>query len=273
MKVAIVGLGSFGQFLAKTFIRQGHTLCATSLSDESISCSELGIRFFRDVTPLIDADNDVIVICTPIGSLSEVLRSLPFDRLKRPVLFVDVLSVKEYPRQALLQFLPEESDILCTHPMFGPQGAKDGWDGHNFVYEEVRIRNKDICSDFLQIFKTEGCTMRKMSCEEHDKLAAKTQFLTHAVGRTLGELEFTSTPIDTQSFKTLLQTKETMLRDSPDLFYGLFIYNRFARQELDNLENALRKVKETLIEKANEKKEKKNNNNKLNPYLNPKPKL
>ncbi|KAI9115974.1 hypothetical protein K1719_012904 [Acacia pycnantha] len=93
-----------------------------------------GIRFFGDVTPLIDADNDVIVICAPIGSLSEVLRSTPFDRLKRPVLFVNVLSVKEYPRQALLQ---EESDILCTHPMFGPQGAKDAWDGHEFVYEEV----------------------------------------------------------------------------------------------------------------------------------------
>lgn len=144
---------------------------------------------YRDVTALIDADNDVVLISTPILSLSEVLRSMPLDRLKRPVLFVDVLSVKEYPRQALLQVytrqafiaslnqrfhftsldflwcisvlisgckaLPEESDILCTHPMFGPQGAKDGWRGHNFMYEKVRIRNEDNCSNFLQIFASE----------------------------------------------------------------------------------------------------------------------
>ncbi|KAK4277774.1 hypothetical protein QN277_015722 [Acacia crassicarpa] len=256
MKIGIVGFGNFAQFLAKAFIRQGHTLCATSRSDYSLHCSELGIHFFRDVTALFDADNDVVLISTSILSLSEVLRSLPLDRLKRPVLFVDVLSVKEYPRQALLEVLPEESDILCTHPMFGPQGAKDGWRGHNFMYEKVRIRNEGTCSNFLQIFASEGCTMLEMSCEEHDKLAAKTQFITHTVGRTLGELEITSTPIDTKSFQTLLQTKETMMRNSFDLFYGLFIHNRFARQELENLENALRKVKETLIQKANEEKEK-----------------
>ncbi|KAK4277775.1 hypothetical protein QN277_015722 [Acacia crassicarpa] len=255
MKIGIVGFGPFGQFLATTFIKQGHTLCATSLSDESQLCDALRISFFRDVTALFDADNDVILISTSIRSLSEVLRSMPLDRLERPVLFVDVLSVKEYPRRALLQVLPKESDILCTHPMFGPQGAKDGWRGHNFMYDKVRIRNEGTCSNFLQIFASEGCTMLEMSCEEHDKLAAKTQFITHTVGRTLGELEITSTPIDTKSFQTLLQTKETIMRDSPDLFYGLFTHNRFAKQELENLENALRQVKETLIQKANEEQE------------------
>jgi len=31
-------------------------------------------------------------------------------------LIVDVASVKEHPRNILLDLLPEECDILCTHP-------------------------------------------------------------------------------------------------------------------------------------------------------------
>lgn len=53
------------------------------------------------------------------------------------------------------QVLPQESDVLCTHPMFGPESGKDGWKGLNFMYEKVRIRNEAICSSFLQIFESE----------------------------------------------------------------------------------------------------------------------
>ncbi|XP_028797652.1 arogenate dehydrogenase 1, chloroplastic-like [Neltuma alba] len=256
MKIGFVGFGRFAQFLAKTFVRQGHTLHATSRSDYSTLCSQLGIQFYREVTTFLDADNDVVLISTSILSLPEVLRSMPLDRLKKPVLFVDVLSVKEFPREVLLQVLPEESDILCTHPMFGPVSGNDGWRDLNFMYEKVRIRNEDICSNFLKIFESEGCRMLEMTCEEHDRLAAKSQFITHAIGRALGEMEITSTPIDTKGFQTLVQVKDTVMSSSLDLFSGLFMHNRFARQELDNLENALHKVKEMLIQKTNEEQEK-----------------
>eukprot|EP00976_Prorocentrum_cordatum_P066858 1178485-Prorocentrum_minimum.AAC.2 len=33
-----------------------------------------------------------------------------------------------------------------------------------------------------------GCNMVEMSCEEHDRLAASSQFITHTVGRVLGRL-------------------------------------------------------------------------------------
>jgi arogenate dehydrogenase (NADP+) len=54
-------------------------------------------------------------------------------------LIVDVLSVKEHARNVLLEHLPVECDILCTHPMFGPDSAKHGWQGQNFVYERTRV--------------------------------------------------------------------------------------------------------------------------------------
>ncbi|KAK7276440.1 hypothetical protein RIF29_17579 [Crotalaria pallida] len=252
LKIGIVGFGTFGQFLAKTMMKQGHTLRATSRSDYSQLSLQLGIQFFRDVSELIEAHNDVILICTSILSLSEVVGSMPLTRLNRSTLFVDVLSVKEHPRDLLLNVLPEESDILCTHPMFGPDSGKDGWKDLTFVYDKVRIRDEAICSSFLHIFASEGCRMVQMSCEEHDRLAAKSQFITHTIGRTLAEMDIKSTPIDTKGFKTLVHLKETTIRDSFDLYSGLFLHNRFAKQELENHEHALHKVKEMLVQRMNE---------------------
>ena len=59
----------------------------------------------------------------------QVLASLPVLRLRRSTLFVDVLSVKEFPKSLLLRELPPECDILCTHPMFGPDSGAVGEGG------------------------------------------------------------------------------------------------------------------------------------------------
>ncbi|XP_058183903.1 uncharacterized protein LOC131301557 [Rhododendron vialii] len=252
LKIGIIGFGPFGQFLSKTMIKQGHTITATSRSDHSHLCSHLGISFYREIDGFLEAENDVVMLSTSILSLSEVVKSIPFHRLKRPTLFVDVLSVKEHPKQVLLQVLPADSDILCTHPMFGPESGRDGWKDLTFVYDRVRIRDEVVCSSFLQIFGSEGCKMLEMSCEEHDKLAARSQFLTHTIGRTLSEMAIESTSIDTKNFQTLVKLKESTTRDSFDLFSGLFIHNRFAKQELKNLEVALEKVKQKLQDRMNE---------------------
>jgi len=44
-----------------------------------------------------------------------------------------------HPKKTMLDVLPADTDILCTHPMFGPESGKDGWQGLPFVYERVRI--------------------------------------------------------------------------------------------------------------------------------------
>ncbi|KAF3433324.1 hypothetical protein FNV43_RR24426 [Rhamnella rubrinervis] len=253
LKIGIIGFGPFAQFLAKTMINQGHTITAASRTDYSELCHDLGVSFFRDVEAFLEAENDVILICTSIVSLSEVLKTIPLHCLKRPTLFADVLSVKEHPREVLLQVLPEHSDILCTHPMFGPESGKNGWKDLTFVYDRVRIRNEATCSSFLQIFEREaGCIMLEMSCEEHDKMAARSQFITHTIGRILSEMEIKSTPINTKGFETLIQLKENTMKDSFDLYSGLFLHNRFSKQELENLELAFKNIKLRLLGRVNE---------------------
>jgi prephenate dehydrogenase len=63
----------------------------------------------------------VVLLCTSILSTESVLQSLPLQRLKRNTLFVDVLSVKEFPKNLFLQVssltmvnYSEEAFRLCS---------------------------------------------------------------------------------------------------------------------------------------------------------------
>ncbi|XP_017981908.1 PREDICTED: arogenate dehydrogenase 1, chloroplastic [Theobroma cacao] len=251
LKIAIIGFGNYGQFLAKTLVSQGHKVLAYSRSDYSHVAKSLGVSFFINPHDLCEQHPHVILLCTSIISTEQVLRSLPLQRLKRSTLFVDVLSVKEFAKNLLLDFLPSDFDIICSHPMFGPQSAKQSWKDLFFVYEKVRIGNESSrvqrCEDFLGIFESEGCKMVEMSCQEHDKFAAGSQFMTHTVGRVLDMLGLESTPINTKGYEALLELVENTCRDSFDLYYGLFLYNKSALEMVERLDLAFDALRNELF--------------------------
>ncbi|KAA8522959.1 hypothetical protein F0562_009382 [Nyssa sinensis] len=251
LKIAIIGFGNFGQFLAKTLVCQGHTVLAHSRSNHSDIATKLGISFFADANDLCEEHPEVMLLCTSIMSTEKVLRSLPLQRLKRSTLFVDVLSVKEFPRNLFLQILPLDFDILCTHPMFGPESGKDDWNRLPFVYDMVRIGSDESrvsrCERFLDIFAKEGCRMMEMTCAEHDRHAAGSQFITHTMGRVLEKLRLEPTPINTKGYETLLNLVKNTASDSFDLYYGLFMYNKNAMEQLERLDLAFESLKKELF--------------------------
>ncbi|KAL7093418.1 hypothetical protein ACP275_11G040300 [Erythranthe tilingii] len=251
LKIAVVGFGNFGQFLAKAFVRQGHTVYAHSRSNYHSIAQSIGAAFFSDLHDLCEQHPDVILICTSILSTETVLKAIPLQRLRRNTLFVDVLSVKEFPKNIFLQVLPNHFDILCTHPMFGPESGKHSWQNLPFVFDKVRIGNEDSrvsrVETFLDVFKKEGCTMVEMTCTEHDKYAAGSQFITHTMGRILEKLQLESTPINTRGYETLLNLVENTASDSFDLYYGLFMYNKNAMEQLERLDLAFESLKKELF--------------------------
>ncbi len=148
LTIGVVGFGRFGQFIARTFRDHGKVV-ATSRSDYTDLANGMGVTYIPLSNPkeFLNQNLDVIVLATSIVSFEGTVKSLA-PHLKNYVeeagtnrgpLIVDVLSVKEFPRQIMLNLLPKECDILCTHPMFGPDSGKKGWHGLNFVYERTRI--------------------------------------------------------------------------------------------------------------------------------------
>jgi prephenate dehydratase len=122
LRIGIHGFGTFGQFLSKTFVAQGHKCFVHSRSDYSSLSAQLGVNWVNSVEGFADLELDVLILSMSILSFESCVAAFPWERL-RNVLVVDVLSVKEHPRQVLLEHIGQRGnksiDILCTHPMFG----------------------------------------------------------------------------------------------------------------------------------------------------------
>lgn len=107
--------------------------------------------------------------------------------------------------------------------------------------------------------------MVSITCQEHDRIASASQFITHLTARVLSTLDLKESDIDTKGsvfmldqvlilggFKTLLALVESANNDSFDLFFALYKHNEFSSEQLRLMESALNKVKEQLLEKAHQ---------------------
>ncbi|CAM9672850.1 unnamed protein product, partial [Phaeothamnion confervicola] len=137
LKIGIVGFGKFGQFIARTLAKHAD-LVVMSRTDQSAAAKAVGARGYLsfEAAEFFANEMDVVVFAVSILSFEEVLRALPADAL-RGKLVVDVLSVKVHAKKVMLELLPASADVLCTHPMFGPESGKDGWHGLPFLYDKV----------------------------------------------------------------------------------------------------------------------------------------
>ena len=73
------------------------------------------MSFFRDPDDFCEEHPDVVILACAILALEKVIGSLPLQRLRRSTLIVDVLSVKQFPKQLLLSMLPPEVMSSCQH--------------------------------------------------------------------------------------------------------------------------------------------------------------
>lgn len=251
-RVGVLGFGNFGQFLAKRLVTD-FDVFATSRRDYSSTAQELGVGWCLSTDELVSQRLDVLLLCVSVLSFEEMVRqvatslkSMKIGEDGKKLLVADVCSVKAHPKTTMLGLLPGTCDLLCTHPMFGPQSALHGWTNMPFVYERVRCQDAGKCDEFLKWWEEQGCRMVAMSCEEHDEISAGSQFVTHFTGRVLDKLQLQTTPINTKGFEALLQLTDHTCRDSMDLFAALYRFNPNSAQELKAFGDAVAQVSKDL---------------------------
>ena len=85
------------------------------------------------------AQAELIILCIPIDVFETVVHEI-CSYLKPGQAVMHICSVQVYPKEILLKYIPEGVNIIGSHPMFGPDSAKYGWQGQTFVYEKTRIK-------------------------------------------------------------------------------------------------------------------------------------
>jgi prephenate dehydrogenase len=233
--VTIVGFGAFGAFIA------GHLapLLRVSVFDPAVPSvikREGGARLTAGgdmilccLTDLAQIDSEIIILAVPPQRMESVLRQIA-PHLRAGQIVIDVCSIKEDPARLMEAILPPCVDIVGTHPMFGPQSARDGVAGHQIVLCPVRGDGWRRVAWFLR-----RCLKLRTvvtSPHDHDQQAAMTQGLTHLLARAF--LELGEAPkIRTRSYDLLSEALAMVACDAPEVFDAITRGNRhvFALRE------------------------------------------
>ena len=131
--------------------------------------------------------SEVVFYCVPISAFETTLQEhLPyFAEQTGPRTLIDTLSVKVHAREVFDRHLPPTFQAMLTHPMFGPDSvAVGGLAGQPIVLDRYRMHEEAFVL-WEQYFVGKGLDVVVMSADEHDRLAAESQGVTHFVGRTL----------------------------------------------------------------------------------------
>ena len=136
-------------------------------------------------------------------------------------------------------------ELVATHPMFGPDSAKEGVDGLPIVMYPVRAR-ETTASYWESYFKRIGLRFILMDPHQHDREAAFTQGITHYMGRVLADLSLKTSPIATLGYKKLLEIIEQTCNDPWQLFLDIQNFNPYTKDMRSRLHSSLEKIYKIL---------------------------
>lgn len=85
-----------------------------------------------------------------------------------------------------------------------------------------------------------------MSAQDHDMEAARTQGITHVIGRILSDLHLTPSGIATLGYTKLFEVMEQTCNDPWQLFVDLQRFNPHTKHMRQNLDSSVRKLLGTL---------------------------
>jgi arogenate dehydrogenase (NADP+), plant len=240
-KISIVGFGRFGQLLASILAADFTVQVFDNDSSLQSKATDLNVKFVS-LDELLQAET--IFYCVPISTLKQIVTEhLPlYKKLTDNKTIIDVLSVKSYPKKIFEELLPSNYQILLTHPMFGPDSVRaKGLSGQTIVIDRFRA-SEEIFSFWSKYFANKKLNVVEMTAEEHDRLAAQSQGVTHIVGRILDEFGFEPTAIDTLGTKKLYEIKEQTCNDTWQLFVDLQTLNPHTAEMRNNLASAFSRV-------------------------------
>ena len=235
-KVSIIGFGRFGAML--------HSLLSKGFEVDVFDKNSIDNSDVNEVSLEYALRNETIFIAVPIRDFENLVKDIS-KKISSGKTVIDVCSVKVFPKKVMLDNLSNETDIIATHPLFGPDSLKDS--GSVMTMESVR--NTFGRYDFWKnYFESQNILIEEITAEEHDMMAARSQGLTHFVGRVIDDFGTNQTRIDTEGYKALHKLVNQTCNDTWELFEDIQNFNPFTEKMISELNESFEKISE-IIEK------------------------
>jgi len=244
--VTIIGFGRFGKTLYE-LIKEDFDVTIYQRNEKE----KTNFPITNDLKKAYESE--VIFYAVPIQTFADVIEE--HKQFFQPDhVLIDVLSVKSYPAKIFEKYLQgTKTQAMLTHPMFGPDSSKNGF-AHLPIVIDKFLATEETYTFWKNYFVKKQLQVTELSAEEHDKMAANSQGLTHFIGRLLQEFDMKQTPIDTAGATKLLEVKEQTCNDTWELFMNLQHYNPYTKEMRIKLGVAYDKLYNKLIPKQKNEK-------------------
>lgn len=235
--VGIIGFGRFGRVLAN-ILSDDYRVRAVDPNPQN---DVFGVELVDWNTILKE---QTIFVAVPIHSFKDVIRQLS-NTLTQEITIIDVCSVKVYPVTVMKEHLSDRVGIIATHPLFGPDSINSPGELKIMMHNTRDIYNQ--YAQWKEYFQSKAIQVIEMSPEQHDRIAAKTQGITHFIGRVLRDAGINSTEIDTLGFHDLVQVIDQTCNDSWELFMDLQNYNPYTLSVIQQLETSINVIRGKIL--------------------------
>ncbi|SFT93144.1 prephenate dehydrogenase/arogenate dehydrogenase family protein [Sedimentitalea nanhaiensis] len=240
--LGIIGFGAFGQLIGLHL----HAYFELIAYDPSPIPADVAAEFGVSSGPLnVVSQSDIVVIASPVATFERVVTSIA--AVCRPgAIIVDVGSVKTQPSEIMKRLLPDDVNIIATHPLFGPQSAKDGVRGLKIAICPIQGKLHSRFAAFLR--KELGLEVIITTPDEHDRDAAIVQGLTHLIAKVLLSMEPLPSRMTTKSFDLLSEGISMVQNDAPEVFEAIEKANPYAEDVRRRFFNLAAKLNAELEE-------------------------
>ncbi|MFA7562758.1 MAG: prephenate dehydrogenase/arogenate dehydrogenase family protein [Methanoculleus sp.] len=229
----IGGTGQMGRFFAGVFKAAGW---------ETIVSGRATPLTNRDVAETAD----VVMVSVPIRTTVAVIREIA-PLLSEEQVFCDLTSLKVEP---VREMLASRAEVIGLHPMFGPGAAS--LQGQTIVATPARC-SPETLDGLLSVFRDQGAVITLSTPEDHDRMMAVIQGLTHfgtlakaeAIRRTGADvaetLQFTS-PV----YRIEMGLVGRILAQDAGLYGDILQMNPAVPEVLSEFEEAIRALREIV---------------------------
>jgi prephenate dehydratase/prephenate dehydrogenase len=221
-----------GQMFARLFAELGHKVLISSSRTE-FTGKELA------------AQSDVVIISVPIKKTVAIIEEIaPF--MRSDALLLDFTSVKKRPLEAMLK--AHQGPVLGCHPLFGPVKT---------IANQVVVlspgRDQSWQERLRSIFEELGAIVEILEAEDHDRMMAVVQGITHFIsvnfaytlaksGSRLSEFLKFQSPV----YRFTLDFLGRILHQDAELYGSIQIDNPYSKEAVELFLNCGQELKEIV---------------------------
>lgn len=225
--IGIMGFGAFGQLMASHL--QQHFALRVCDPGNAPTPDPSG-KGLEPASATEVAACDLVILAVPVPAIPEAIAALR-PHLKAGAVVLDVGSVKIGPARAMETALPDDVEIIGTHPLFGPQSARNGLAGLKIALCPIRGESTPRIAAFLR--RVLRLKVIVTTADAHDREVAMVQGLTHLIAKILVRMEPLPRTMTTASFDHLMQATEMVRYDAPNVFMAIERANPHAKAVRD----------------------------------------